>query len=487
MKRTIYIAFALLILASCEKEDGSYNFSENFAPGYDNPFIAEQYNEFEDNPFIDVSEQDVSTFSIDADGGSYANVRRYIEYGQLPPKAAVRIEELINNFPMDYGEPDEHPVFVDGEVFGCPWESSHKLIRIGLKGKTIQRSELPASNIVLLLDVSGSMSAENKLPLLVEAMKLFVNEMSQNDKISIVTYAGADEVVLEGTNGAEKQNIYAALNSLSSGGSTAGAQGIITAYEIALENFVNGGNNRIVLATDGDFNVGPSTQGELIDLIEEKREQGVFLTVIGMGTGNLNEAMMEQLANNGNGTYEYLDNMTQAKKLFVDEYSKFFTVAKDVKVQVKFYADYVKQYRLIGYENRVLDNDDFDDDTKDAGEIGSGQSVTALYEIVPVETNNKARRTFNIDFRYKMPDGDKSNLINLDVNDYGNSYTEASENARFASAVASFGMILRDSPYKRETSFEQVKQWVEAAHSFDPYNYRNDFIGLIDKAKNINQ
>ena len=409
MKRILLVltCFAL-ILSSCQKDEdnalsdpngreysnaagltdssfGSYtntNTSGNPPPstGYN-----EQYNEYEDNPFIEVADEPVSTFSIDADGASYSNMRRFIRGNQLPPRHAVRVEEFINYFNFDYDDSSGgHPISLNGEVSSCPWEQGNKLIRIGIKGQTIPENMLPPSNIVLLLDVSGSMRNSFKLPLVQEALNLYVDEIDAEDRLAIVTYAGNAGVALPSTPGDEKTTIKAAINSLSAGGSTAGAEGIITAYEIALENFIEGGNNRIILATDGDFNVGPSSQEALISLIEEKRELGVFLTVIGVGSGNLQDGKMEQLADNGNGTYEYMDDIEQGRKIFIHEFSKFYTVAKDVKVQVDFNPHLVHSYRLIGYENRILNEEDFEDDTKDAGEIGASQSITALYEIKPM-------------------------------------------------------------------------------------------------------
>ncbi len=491
MKKILYLTGLFFLLFSCAKDDEGLYDTTNYAAFYDaskyvpESYEGENYAEYADNPFILVSEQEVSTFSIDADGGSYANVRRFIESGQLPPKDAVRVEEFINYFPLQYSEPTQHPIYSEGEISECPWTEGNKLIRIGIKGKTIPDDELPPSNFVLLVDVSGSMSVDNKLPLIQSSLRLFVDKMTADDKIALVTYAGADRLVLNSTSGSEKQKIYNAINELASGGGTAGAQGINTAYEIAAQNFIAGGNNRIILASDGDFNVGLSSVEELTTLIEQKRDDGIFITVIGVGQGNYNDAMMEQIANNGNGNYEYLDNIDAGKKLFVDEFSKFFTVAKDIKVQIKFNPETVHSYRLIGYENRVLDNEDFEDDKKDAGEIGAGQNVTALYEIVPALSQKKVKSAFSIDIRYKNPDEDVSIEFTTNINDSENSFAQASENMRFVSSVAGFGMILRESPYKGDTSFDKVIEWAGNAKNYDPNGYRGEFIELVNKAKSI--
>lgn len=486
MKNRISFIFVITLwfIVSCSYED-----EEGFAPmngDYeDGSLSGEKYNDFEENPFIKTSEQDVSTFSIDADGASYTNTRRYLtKYNQKPPNAAIRTEEFINYFNYDYPEPTEHPIYVEGEISLCPWADEHKLIKIAMKGKSIPENELPPANYVLLIDVSGSMGDENKLPLLKTAFNLLVDEFSENDRIAIVTYAGSAGVVLPSTSGDQKEKIKNAINSLGSGGSTAGAEGIITAYEIALENFIENGNNRVILASDGDFNVGPSSQTELVELIEEKRESGVFLTVLGVGEGNLNEAMMEQIANNGNGNFEYIDNLEQARKIFIQEYSKFFTVAKDVKVQVKFNPAVVDSYRLIGYENRLLEEEDFENDSTDAGEIGANQSITALYEIIPVQSQLKKPKSFDINVRYKKPESATSIEIDVPVLDTDTPFENASENLRFAASAAGFALTLRDSEYKGSLTYDNVIQWAENARVFDPFGFREEFIQLCNMAKN---
>ena len=372
----VFLTILLFVASSCEKGDASleYNYNVGITGDYSGGSSGngDTYTVVEENSFVDVSEAPVSTFSIDADGASYANIRRFIlKENQLPPKGAVRTEELVNYFDMDYPyQPSQHPISLNGEISSCPWAEGHKLIRIGLKGKPIPEDQLPASNFVFLIDVSGSMSSADKLELLKAGFNLFVDRMENDDRVAIVTYAGDAGLVLESTSGKDKQKIKAAINSLGSGGSTAGAEGIITAYKIAGENFIPKGNNRILLGTDGDFNVGISDRDELIKLIEEKRDNGIYLTVLGVGRGNLNDAALEQIADHGNGHYEYVDDLEQLRKVFIYEFSKFYTVAKDVKVQIEFNPELVQSYRLIGYENRILNEEDFEDDGKDAGEIG---------------------------------------------------------------------------------------------------------------------
>ncbi|MEM6345267.1 MAG: VWA domain-containing protein [Bacteroidota bacterium] len=499
-KPTFYLCLgAILLITACSNKDDSPTLNQSNSPGFYsfdsngagyNGFAGtggERYNEIAENPFIVAANEPISTFSIDADGGSYANARRFIEGGSLPPVDAIRTEEFINFFPFDYQQPTGNvPIGLNGEISDCPWENGHKLVRIGIQGKDVPRAQQAPANFVLLVDVSGSMNHENKLGLLKKAFNFFVDEMRPDDRLAIVTYAGADEVVLSSTPGTDKTTIKDAINKLSSGGGTNGAQGIITAYEIAEKNFIEGGNNRIILGTDGDFNIGPSSQDELVDMIEEKRETGVFLSVLGVGIGNLNEGMMEQLANNGNGNFEYIDSEEQAQKVMVDEFAKFYTVAKDVKIQVEFNPQVVEQYRLIGYENRILDNEDFEDDTKDAGEIGGNQSITALYELIPVpNVNYKNFNTFTVDFRYKDPDASSSQALKLEVIDYEIPFDQASENQRFAALAAGFALILRDSPYKGNLSYNKVLNWLDDAQAFDPNGYREELEKLIKEAKSL--
>jgi Ca-activated chloride channel family protein len=446
------------------------------------------YSQNEENPFVEVAQSPVSTFSIDADGASYSNVRRFLTRDKkIPPKGAIRTEELINYFQLDYEHTHPaHPISLNGEVSTSPWNESNKLVRIGIKGKKISDNELPPSNFVFLIDVSGSMASEDKLDLLKNGFNAFVDKMSDEDRVAIVTYAGSAGIALGSTLGSEKETIKNAINSLGSGGSTAGADGIITAYEIAQQYQVAGGNNRIIIGTDGDFNVGPSSQEELVRLIEEKRKTGIFLTVLGVGRGNLNDAALEQIANKGNGTYEYIDSLEQLKKVFIYDYNKFFTVAKDVKIQVKFNPENVKAYRLIGYENRRLNQEDFTDDSKDAGEIGSNQNITALYEIVPTENTNSASiPTFIIDFRYKLSDSDASTPLALEIFDNGNTFNQSSDFMRFTAATASFGMLLSDSQYKGTSSYDSVIGWLNSTNLSDEHGFKTQLKSLVETAKGL--
>ncbi len=495
MKKLLWcLSASILILTSCSEDFGRAGnssafdvdgISGNSVSGEAGNVSTEVGNMIVENPFIETSEEAISTFSIDADGASYAYVRNQLMVdNRLPLKEIIRTEELVNYFNYDYvTNLDGHPFGLEGEVSSCPWNTDNKLVRIGIKGNEITKEDYPPSNLVFLIDVSGSMSSENKLSLLKRGFIRFVNELRTEDKISIVTYASNPGITLESTPGNEKSKILSAIAELGSGGSTNGEGGIIQAYEIAEANFIEGGNNRIIMGTDGDFNVGISSQEELVDLIEEKRENGVFLSVLGVGIHPGSEGRLEQIANNGNGNFEYLDNDAELDKVFVNEFNKFFTVAKDVKVQVEFNPDHVASYRLIGYENRVLATEDFEDDTKDAGEIGAGQSITAMYEIVPRPNTERGQRAFTIDFRYKLPDSDTSIPLSLDIADEGNSFASATNDHRYAAAVASFGLLLRDSEYKGETSYQQIIEWASNANSYDPYGYKDLFLDIVRQAE----
>ena len=492
--KTLLLGLCLLLtLNYCSKEN--YAESSNTAgfdltsnsSGFGSPEVwtgGEGYNDYEENPWVDVLETPVSTFSIDADGASYSNARRFLRNDKLPPKAAIRTEELINYLTYNSPENSTHPISLNGEIATCPWRPGHKLLRIGLRGKDIPESLLPPSNFVFLIDVSGSMSSPDKLELLKESFKIFVDYIDEKDYVSIVTYSGNAGVVLPPTPGSQKVIIKTAINSLGSGGSTAGAQGIITAYDLAQENFIPGGNNRVIMGTDGDFNVGISSQDELVELIEEKRDLGIFLTILGVGTGNLQDGKMEQIANNGNGNYEYIDNLDQAKKVFVYEFNKFYTVAKDVKIQIEFNSHMIKKYRLIGYENRLLEEPDFEDDTKDAGEIGSNQTITALYELEPTGLLS-VLPSVTVDFRYKHPDADDSIPIFLEIMDEFKPFHQSSENMRFATAVTGYGLLLGESSYSGDLSYEDILNWAQGAMTFDPHGFREEFIELVNIAKNL--
>lgn len=459
---------------------------------------TENYSTVHENGFKNVKSSPLSTFSIDVDNASYSNVRRFINQGMLPQTDAVRIEEMINYFSYNYPEPTgEHPFSVSTELASCPWNSEHYLMQVGLKGKSIEKENLPPSNLVFLLDVSGSMSNHNKLPLVKRAFKLLVNELRSEDRVAIVVYAGAAGKVLDSTPGNEKNKILAALEKLNAGGSTAGGAGLKLAYKIANENILEGGNNRIILATDGDFNVGVSSTSEMERLVEKERENGVFMTVLGFGMGNLKDDKMETIADKGNGNYAYIDNIQEARKVFITEFGgTLFTLAKDVKFQLEFNPAQVKAYRLVGYENRLLNDEDFNDDTKDAGEMGAGHTVTALYEIIPAGADKTApsvdplkyqtsktssgataSELLTIKLRYKQPEGRKSQLMEMAVANRLEKNT--TDDFRFAAAVASFGMMLRDSEFKGNTNLQSVLALALNSKGTDEEGYRSEFIQLV--------
>lgn len=479
-------------------------------------FNTEAYDTITDNPFMAVSQNPLSTFSIDVDTGAYANVRRFLYMRRLPPAGAVRIEEMINYFPYHYEGPgdDKTPFAVHVETGSAPWAHEHRLVKIGLKGKEIAQAQKPAMNLVFLIDVSGSMTSADKLPLLKEGMKLLVNGLTENDRVSIVVYAGAAGLVLDSTPGSEKNTILAAIDKLMAGGSTNGGAGIQLAYELAQRHFIKEGVNRVILASDGDFNVGVSSRDQLIKMIEEKRQTGVFLSVLGFGTGNLKDATMEQLANKGNGQYHYIDSIREARKVLVHQMAgNLITIAKDVKIQVEFNPARVQGYRLIGYENRMLAKEDFNDDTKDAGEIGTGHTVTAVYEVVPVGVKMPGDRSVDplkyqpvepklgpaainglaseelltVKLRYKQPDGDVSTKLEVPVVDSGKPWQEASSDFKFVASVAQFGMLLRNSPYKGTSDYAQVLDLAQSGLGEQPDEYRQEFVELINKARQIQE
>jgi Ca-activated chloride channel family protein len=470
----------------------------------------ENVDELIENPYIATTTQPTSTFSIDVDTAAYALIRSSIQNGSLPDKNRVRIEEMVNYFIYDYPQPtDEHPFSSTTEIAACPWNKNHELILFGLKGKEIPAEQIPPSNLVFLIDVSGSMADDNKLPMIKEALAMLVEELDVQDRVAIVTYASTSGVALDSTPGDQKESIMAVINGLEAGGSTAGSAGIAQAYSIAQDYFLKAGNNRVILLTDGDFNVGPSSEEELVAIIEDYRDKGIFLTIGGFGMGNYKDDKMEQLADHGNGNYYYIDSLTEARKVFVQGLrGTLFTIAKDVKIQVEFNPDFVKAYRLLGYENRVLANEDFNDDTKDAGELGSGHTVTAFYEIIPAGSNEPipgvdpdnssamAKKTdageyppvegyVALRLRYKNPDEDSSILMLKDIPK--NIAETASENFSFASAVVEFGLILRQSSYQGESSFETVITRAQASKGEDKYGYRAEFVKLVQKASDIPQ
>ena len=492
-----------MAVVSYDMSAGSYTYS-SVPPAYNPNFNTEGYATIHENGYKDVLKQPLSTFSIDVDKASYANVRRFINMGQLPPMDAVRIEEMINYFIYDYPEPEgKHPFSVYTELAACPWNPKHHLLHIGLKGKSIDKTELPASNLVFLLDVSGSMNSPNKLPLLKNAFHMLVNELREEDRVAIVVYAGAAGLVLKSTEGTHKEEILSAIEKLSAGGSTAGGEGLLLAYKVAEENFIEGGNNRIILATDGDFNIGVSSNAEMERLIEKKRENGVFMTVLGFGMGNYKDDKMEIIADKGNGNYAYIDNIQEARKVMVAEFGgTLFTIAKDVKFQLEFNPARVKSYRLIGYENRLLNDEDFNDDKKDAGEMGAGHNVTALYELIPAgsdentgsidplkyQRNSKTEKPdlsaelLTVKLRYKQPDGKTSTLYEEPVQGKLLGKKSTTESFRFSAAVAEFGLILRDSEYKENASIEQIISLAQSGRGTDPEGYRGEFIKLVRTA-----
>lgn len=483
--------------------------STNLNYGYTGPadFNREGYDRIVENRFHKVNDEPLSTFSIDVDGASFSNVRRILNEGHLPPHGAVRIEEMINYFHYDYPQPkDEHPFSINTEMTDCPWNTKHKLVMVGLQGLKIPTDDLPGSNLVFLIDVSGSMASPDKLPLVRQSMKLLVDQLRECDKVAIVVYAGNAGLVLPSTGGDQKIAIKEAIDRLEAGGSTAGGAGIKLAYKTAGKSFIKGGNNRVILCTDGDFNVGVSSDDELERMIEEERKSGVFLTVLGYGTGNYQDAKMQKLSNKGNGNHSYIDNMEEARKVLVTEFGgTMFTIAKDVKLQIEFNPAKVQGYRLIGYENRMLNKEDFNNDKKDAGELGSGHTVTALYEIIPAgiksdflesvdklkyqktkgEVNSTSRELMTVKFRYKKPDEDKSSLIEHPVIDQSISLNKTSDNFRFAAAVAQFGLLLRNSEFKQSSSYDAAWKLAKNALGEDKEGYRSGLLKLIRTAQGL--
>ncbi|KRD61920.1 hypothetical protein ASE40_10400 [Flavobacterium sp. Root935] len=469
----------------------------------------EDYDSFVENAFESPKTAPLSTFSIDVDNASYTNIRRFLNNGQQVPKDAVRVEEMVNFFKYTYPQPkNENPFSINTEVSDSPWNANNKILKIGLQGKNIPTNDLPASNLVFLIDVSGSMSDMNKLPLLKQSLKILVNELRAKDKVAIVVYAGAAGMVLPPTSGDEKKTIIDALDKLQSGGSTAGGAGIELAYKTAAENFIKGGNNRVILATDGDFNVGSSSNSDMEKLIEEKRKTGVFLTCLGYGMGNYKDSKMEILADKGNGNYAYIDNIQEANRFLGKEFKgSMFAIAKDVKIQIEFNPKQVQSYRLIGYENRKLRAEDFKNDAIDAGELGSNHTVTALYEIIPVgvksdylnvqpddlkytktETNssNYTNELATIKFRYKKPDGDKSIEMIQIIENKSAAMEKASDDMKFSTAVAWFGLKLRDSKLIAGKSSEEIVKLAKQGNSNDAEGYKAEFIRLVETSKQYN-
>lgn len=485
--------------------DMSYQAGVSRSAMYNNNFNTEGYAPVNENGFRSVSANPLSTFSIDVDNASYSNIRRFINNGELPPPDAVRIEEMINYFRYDYPEPaGKDPFSVYTELAVCPWNTRNHLLHIGLRAKDIDKSALPPANIVFLIDVSGSMAAPNKLPLLKSAFGLLVNELRDEDRVAIVVYAGAAGLVLESTPGNKKETIMSAIDNLEAGGSTAGGEGLKLAYNVAGKNFIEGGNNRIILATDGDFNIGDSSNGGIERLVEEKRSTGIFMTVLGFGMGNIKDDKMEIIADKGNGNYSYIDNLQEARKVLVSEFGgTLFTIAKDVKFQVEFNPARVKSYRLVGYENRMLNEEDFNDDKKDAGEMGAGHNVTALYELVPAGSGNEGQSVdplryqkvvkesdnsseyLTIKIRYKNPSSGTSQLLEKPVSGRIRDIEEASVNLKFAAGVAEFGMLLRDSEFKGSSTFTGAAALAKSAKGDDEDGYRSELVRLINTARDM--
>jgi len=464
----------------------------------------ESYKGFRENPFLSPKAKPLSTFSIDVDTASYSNIRRFLNHHTRVPKNAIRLEEMINYFTYDYPAPKgKHPFSTHVEIAGAPWNPKHRLVRIGLKGKVFSKKKRPSSNLVFLLDVSGSMYAQNKLPLLIRSFSLLVRQLGEKDRVSIVVYAGSTGLVLPSTSGRNKRKIIYALKRLRAGGSTNGGAGIQLAYQQAVRHFIRGGINRVILATDGDFNVGISSRRRLKAFIKRKAKSGVFLTVLGVGMGNYKDSTLEMLANKGNGNYAYIDNMREAKKVFVQQLSgTLLTIAKDVKIQVEFNPHKVKRYRLIGYENRKLRAEDFKNDKKDAGEIGAGHTVTALYEVIPRKQykgkgiklryqkgswnpGGKSKELLTLKLRYKKPQGHKSKLLVFPIIDKGKRFSRSSKDFQFAASVASFGMLLRGSRYRGQTTFDSIREIATSSKGRDLHKHRAEFIRLVKKAKKI--
>lgn len=471
---------------------------------------AEEYDKFKENRFISVGSEPLSTFSLDVDAASYGNIRRIINQGKMPEKDAVRIEEMLNYFSYSYEKPTgEHPVNITTEGTVCPWNTKHKIVRIGVKAREIPSENLPASNFVFLIDVSGSMYGPTRLELVKSSLKLLVNNLREKDRVAIVVYAGAAGEALPSTSGSDKQKIIEAIQNLTAGGSTAGGAGIQLAYRIAEKNFMKGGNNRIILCTDGDFNVGVSSNDQLESLIEEKRSSGIYLTVLGYGMGNYKDSKLQTLAQKGNGNHAYIDNIQEANKVLVNEFGgTMFTVAKDVKLQVEFNPAYVNAYRLIGYESRLLNKEDFNDDTKDAGDLGAGHTVTALYEIIPAGVENtfggvdnlkyqKEKNTkvtpnkdefnnemLNVKLRYKKPDSDKS--VKMEVPLFLSAFeSKTTEDMNFAMAVAMFGQLLRKSDFKGNATYSKVAELACTGLGVDNNGYRREFVRLVEAVKQM--
>lgn len=504
------LGYALTTIGSSHINNNSGKRSKKVKPQKPDIVNSETYSEIIENKFINTLDESLSTFSVDVDRASYANMRRFINFGEAPPKDAIRIEELINYFDYGYQQPkDHHPVVLETALSSCPWNKNQQLLHVSLKGKELQKEQLPPSNLVFLIDVSGSMNAPNKLPLVKESLLLLLENLNQHDRVSLVTYAGQSGVALASTSVKHKEKIVKAINKLGAGGSTAGSEGIKTAYNIAKMNFIEKGNNRIILATDGDFNVGLSSNEELKKLIEKKRKTKIYLSILAYGVGNYQDDLMQTLATHGNGSHYYIDDISEAHKIFNEEFSgTLFPVAKDVKIQIEFNPIHVKSYRLIGYVNRLLDKKDFNNDKVDASEIGSGHEVTAIYEIVPTSSNKESPRDVdelkyqdkspktsnkpfmeneiaNIKFRYKNVKEDKSQKIEDIILNDEVAFSALSKNQQFSICVSAFGMKLTDSKHVDKFKTQDIIHYASNAKGTDETGQKQEFIDLMKKYKKI--
>lgn len=490
MKRLLYFLTITLVAAACSK--GGYGFDASMEAKYDammeseaDLMEGESYDTIKENDFVKTSVEAVSTFSVDADGAAYAIMRSSLQgYGMLPDRNSVRIEEYLNYFTFDYAEPTgDETLAINAELGACPWTPQHKLLRLGIKGKSMQEKDIPAANFILLIDTSGSMNGDDRIELVKSGLISMVDYMRPEDRIAIITYSGSVKMLLQSTTisgGASK--IKKAISSLKANGSTAGGQAMKMAYQEATAHYVEGGNNRIIMCTDGDFNVGVSSTEALVEMVESYRDKGIYLSIMGFGRGNYQDSRMENISNHGNGTYNFIDCEDEMIKVFVNERSRFWSVANDTKCQVRFDPEAVAEYRLIGYENRVMSNEDFEDDTKDAGEIGAGQTITALYEIIPAQDASASPATFEVKYKLSLKDA-QSRSLELEVP----AAESTSENIRFASGVAAFGLALRDSQYKGDASIAMARELVSGACSFDPGGYRTALVHLMEKAEKARQ
>ena len=482
MKKIVLALSVVALLAACEK--GYYDMDGSFypnsammayekAPGEEDP-SGDRFDKIVENPFVETAQEPVSTFSVDADGAAYAYMRGRIKSGRLPDVGAVRIEEYLNYFTFNYSDPqDGNTVALNAEAGPCPWNNEHKLLRLGIKGKSLEPGQIPQANFVFLVDVSGSMSSADKLPLLKQGLITMLDYMRPEDRVALVTYASGEKLVLQSTSVSQKSTIVKAIKDLAASGSTNGHSGMRMAYEEAEKNFIQGANNRVIMGTDGDFNVGITGTDAICEFVQNYANKGIYLTICGFGTGNLNDSMMEKVSNSGNGTYEYIDSENELTKVFVNERSKFIAVANDCKTQVTFDPQAVKSYRLIGYENRMLQNDDFENDKVDAAEIGSGQTITALYELEMAGNGSIGK----FDFRYKDALGEDSKLVSLDLPAAGTAMTE---NLQFAASIATYGLWLRDSKYKGQATLSMAIDLAKNSLGQDTYGLRKEYVELLE-------